>query len=282
MRSCRILSLVLLVGTVRLLANSPSPYTEWLDLSISVTISGGGGSAGVIVYGEGTAGSANASANSGESSAGVAWLRPARSYNVAVIGALIGRYVGYNTYNFSGNYSLSFTAPAGYSIYINNQPTDLYTRSYSTNRNTNLLYINDSYTIELRPDANGAAAPAGSFSGVELGKSVTWEVGLGCLRSGQSAGRILFKEKDLTNSPAARDRLYYVAPANNNQITVVMNNALSQISSPQTVVDLVDDPGGGYWFKFYTPAQATWSANKYIFSGDPWRTIRVTSSGRTS
>jgi len=81
----------------------------------------------------------------------------------------------------------------------------------------------------------------------------------GGLRTGQSAGAIQFREADLsTNAPASRSRLHFSAPPNNGQIVTVKSGAdLRQIMTPQVLLDLVDDAGGGYWMKFYEPAQGS-------------------------
>jgi YD repeat-containing protein len=246
-------------------ALNPVPYTEGVSFSFQIT-----GSASATLTVNDDAGSPSVVATSAgtltESLTDIAWLRPGKLYSL----------------NFAGNaavtYALSFLTPSGYSIYVDEIPMDLVAGSHSGS-------FSDNHQIELRPVASSARGDAASFSGIEIGKSVTWNIGLGGLRSGSSAGRILFKELDLlTNAPDSRERLYYAPPGNIGQIQVVTDvaapYALQQIGVPQTVVDLVDDlTYGGYWINFYAASQATWGGTSYTFTGSPWKTIRVESPG---
>jgi YD repeat-containing protein len=266
-------------AALHLIAVSPFPYTVGVSFSCKLTATGTsvGGGGSMTIYGEGGSPNVGSGGNSGESGVTMAWVRPGKQYTVTYSATVAGYPAT------GGSYLLSFIAPKGYGLFIDGVQTDLYYRSFSTP--TNPTYVADSHTIEVRPLADFSPAAAGNFSGINLGKSVGWEVGVGGLRTGQSAGRIIFKEYDLTNSPASRDRLYFTAPANYGQITTVMDGSsgltLRQLSVPQSVIDLVDDSGGGYWLKFYTPAQVTWTGSIYtINSGqNPWRTIRVESPG---
>lgn len=258
----KLISVLLLLTCTRLLAVTPAPFKEGVSFSFRIS---GVGNGTLTIYEESGSPSCTATTYNAttESNVQTAWLRPGKQYPVH-FGA-----------SGPGNYWLSFIAPTGYAIYIDGISTDLITQSPGGGE-----YGHD-YTIEIRPVANNTRGDAGSFSGIDFGKSVTWSVGLGGVRTGSTAGRICFKEYDLTTSPASRERLFYSAPNNYGQITVVKDGAsgqtLRQVSVPQTVVDLVDDAGGGYWLKFYTQAQATWSSTIYTFSGSPWKTIRVES-----
>lgn len=110
--------------------------------------------------------------------------------------------------------------------------------------------------------------------GVEMGKSVSWEIGLGTLGTGRSAGRIYFKEYDLTSSPAARGKVYYSPPGSYGEAWTVKdgpsNQWLSVIHVPQGDVEFVDDAGGGYWIKF---SYWDWGTSSSIV----WKTFRVES-----
>lgn len=251
---------VLLFGTSVTRAVTQTPYTLMVGFSSRLT---GTGSGTLTVYGEATATvSSSVSGGPTESAIKDVSLRPGKSYPV----------------NFSGNgpsaYNLSFTAPDGYSVYLDGVPMDLLTRSGLSG-----TYSHD-YSLQLLPAFSNEFMPAGAFSGIDLGKSVAWDVGLGSLVSGRGAGRISFREFDLNNNPVDRARLYYTPPTNVGEVTVVkVGQVLRQIRVPQTVVDLVDDATNGYWFKFYTLSQATWSGSLYTFTGSPWRTIRVESPG---
>nr|MBP9913683.1 hypothetical protein [Opitutaceae bacterium] len=137
------------------------------------------------------------------------------------------------------------------------------------------------FNIEIRPLNSGASKPWGAFSGIMMGKSVSWEVGLGGLRNGSTAGSIMFKELDLSGNQAVRDRLYYTPPVNYLQIYVVKDGPsgqrLRQIAVPSGYIDLVDVTDG-YEIRFYSPSQGSWSSSIYTFTGSPWKTISVVST----
>ena len=222
--------LFLLLGFVfvaaRLGAIAPSPYTESVGFSCNLT-GGVGGGAGLTVYGEGS-NSSGSSANAGESFFALAWLRPGKQYTATYAGTLAGDGTGTH-----GSYLLSFTGPAGYALFINGVEQDLCSGSLSS-KSTNTLTFSYSYTLEIRPVASSQILPAGSFSGMEIGKSVTWEAGLGGLRTGRSAGRILFKEVDLvTNAPASRDHPAGLA-SNTTSWNVTASNIPSRFASACT------------------------------------------------
>ena len=291
MRPFKTLALVFLFGAIRLLAVSPSPYTMWMGFSVVLAAPNDGGGGYMTFYDESGSPQSGAGANAGESPVNVAWLRPGKKYTVTYTATIVGQYQGNNTYVFNGSYSLYFTTLDGYTVLVNGAEENTCGGSFNTSKMySNTLAINNSWTVEIRPVANAAPAPAGGFSGIGLGKSVSWDIGLGALSSGQSAGRIMFIRKDLgytapDTSVASRDLLYYSAPANNNQITTVMDGSsgqtLRQVMAPQAMVDLVDRTGGGYTLNLYRPADVTWSTNIYTINtgATPWRTIQATSPG---
>jgi len=256
--------------TAPIWAANPVPYTEGVSFSTGLT---GTVTNMATVTGESSVSvsdSVTSATTIHESDMATVPLRPGKQYTVTFAGS------------GTGQYWLSVVAPQGYAVYIDNLQTDLATRAVSSSG------YNYTHTVEIRPIASVAGADIGTFSGIDIGKSVTWEVGLGNLRTGRSAGKILFKELDLTNSPVSRERLYYAAPpANVGQIVTVYDttapHALKQICTPVGFVDIVDDPSSpsnGYTFKFYSWSDVTgWTGFCYTFGGTPWKTIRVQSSG---
>ena len=245
----------------RLWAMTPVPLLE--PVGFSCRISGDGG-AMMIVYDESSTApvvSQGVVNQTLESDLNTAWLRPGKTYLV----------------NFgssgSSEYWLSFTAPAGYAVYLDDNPVDL------IYENTGPAPFSRNYKLELHPLSSIPGMRAGQFSGIDVGKAISWEVGLSGLRTGRSAGRILFKERDLvTNAPASRDRLYFSAPGDVSQIEVVKdglsNQVVRQIGTPQCYVDLVDITGG-YEMRFYS-AISSWTGTMYLFTGlTPWKVIKV-------
>jgi RHS repeat-associated protein len=258
----KLLAFLFLAALVR--AANPVPYTEGVSFSFRLA---GAGSGTMTVYGEGPASlNHSVSGSTTESATATAWLRPGRQYTVNL--------------QASGptDYWLSYTAPQGYVLTVNGVASNLTARSPGGG-----WYSHD-YTLELRPVGDLGATEFGQFLGVELGKSVTWEVGLGKLGTGRSAGRLCFKEYDLAGSPAARDRAYYSPPPSYGEAWTIRDGAsnqrLRQVLVPQGVVDLIDDVGGGYWIRFFPWSQAEGSpGNPFILYGSPWKTIRVETPG---
>ncbi len=259
----KLLTIVLLFSAMRLLAVSPVPFTESLGFSFKI---GGTGSASVTLYDE--TGSqyvlATASGSTIESATGTAMLRPGKTYSLEFWG--LG----------PPSYLLSLVPPAGYSVYVNGVETNLVGQSPGTG------WFLHYYTVEIRPVSSLGGSMWGSFSGIALGKSITWEVGLGDLRTGRGAGTILFKELDLANSPASREHLYYAAPpANVGQIVVIKdgasNQTLRQIVTPIGFTDLVDVTGGYEIRCYFWNQVSSWNGTLYGFTGSPWKTIKVES-----
>lgn len=262
----KLILLGILFAATRVFAVTPVPFTEAMDFHFKVD---GNGTSHMTVFDE--AGMqrvfATASGSEVESDYMQASLRPGKSYAL--------QFWGLDT----TDYSMSFVAPTGYTVYVNGVATNLVTRTSGGG-----WYLHF-YTLEIRPTGSDAGRKWGEFSGIALGKSITWEVGLGDLRTGRGAGSILFKELDLSGSPASADRLYYAAPpANVGQIVVVRdgpNQTLRQICTPIGFTDIVD-AGSGYEIRFYHWAQVDeWNGSRYEFleEEEPWKKIIVESPG---
>lgn len=250
-----------LVLAQSLFAVNPVPYA--LGVSFSFRISGVGNGIMTVYDESGSPSVAQTTySTTTESPISTSWLKPGKEYTV--------------NFQASGPYEywLSFVTPEGYQLFIEGVPSDLYYKY------TGGGGYSDTYHLVLRPIMGGGRLDAGVFSGINLGKAVSWDVGLGGLRSGHTVGLVSFREQDLSNSPASRDRLIFSAPINTLQCTVVRSGtglALQQIGTPQATLDFVDD-GSGYWINFYQPiVHSTWTGSVYTFTGSPWRQIHVES-----
>lgn len=272
----RLVLLAFCLGAAKALVAEPPPFTE--PVSFSFKISGVGG--GIMTVHDETGphpiGHTTYNASTESSDLGLARLRPGQKYSV----------------NFQGSgpveFWLSYIAPANYQLWIEEAGTGLAYPSDLTYEYTGGGEYNwYNYIIELRPILDQSRAGLGDFTGVSIGNSITWSVGLGGLRSGKSAGRISFREKDLTNAPADRARLYYSEQTNDAQIWVAKDGParLRQIATAQGIVDFIDidsgNPGSGYNIKFYnwhvspTPPSYDSGLGRWIPSGAAWRNIRV-------
>jgi len=242
---------------------APCSYTESIGFSFRLN---GTGSGTMTFYEESPTAPSLALTVSGaptESNAGFGWMRPGKQYRVNIQGS------------GASEYWLNFVAPQGYDLFVDNTQRDL------VYRNTGGGGFNYDYTIELRPAASSAdPAPFSSFSGIQIGKSVSWEIGLGTIAGGRSAGRITFKEYDLSNSSSSRARLYLGQVPNYGEVWTFYdgpsNQTLRQVSVPQGLIDLLDDGSGGYNLRFFMYSQLEGSpGNPFILHGDPWKTIHV-------
>src|SRR5690606_18014094 len=103
------------------------------------------------------------------------------------------------------------------------------------------------YRIKLLSVEDVSRAPAGAFSGISVGQAVAWNVGLGGLRNGGTAGRITYREIDLGSSPASPSKLHYELPFDDavDQIDVIPDASTGlppqQILTPQVFVDITAD-----------------------------------------
>jgi len=100
-----------------------------------------------------------------ESASGTGWLKVGKTYTVTFM------TLGCSPSQFK----LGFVAPDGYRVLLNNAPVDVYTQTVPPPLTNTCNY---SYTIRVEAAGGGMGGPAGSFSGIRLGKSVAWEVGL--------------------------------------------------------------------------------------------------------
>lgn len=258
--------LLLLVGLIwpgiQLLAINPVPYVEAVSFSYRAS---GTGSTQLTLYDENGSPSLllNPTGTPAESDTQTAWLRPGKSYQLTYVA------------NAVTEFWLSFIAPKGYKVYINKTLRDLV---HGASDGVTYYY---NYEIELRPLAHSnEPSPWGNFSGILIGKAISWEVGLGELFGSRNAGRLIFKEYDLTNSPANRARLYLDRPYNLGEVWSIndgpSNQTLRQVMTPSGVIDLLDDGSGGYHIRFFLNSQSEGSpGNPNILYGSPWKTIHV-------
>ncbi len=252
---------------VRSWALDPEPFT--LPVSFSFRVSGVG--CGIMEIQDGVSGNIGFSYEQGtESPVGTAWMKPGKTYTLE--------------FQYSGisDYWMSLVAPNGYQFYVDGVPKDLVYRSAGGERH-------DYYSIELRPVFEGALAQ-GSFTGIDIGQAVSWELGLGTSRAGHTVGRVGFREHDLSGiNPATRDRLLYVPPINSTQVNIVWDGPSSsrirQIVTPRIMVDFVDVTNG-YEVRYYNYDDTNWVPATPIYtikSGKtPWRTIFVEAPAGTT
>lgn len=257
-------------------AANPVPYMEAVSFSYQAVVFNPDGQqvTGLTVYDESGPNYPHLDMIPGtspaESGMHTAWLRPGVRYPLSYYA------------NRATEYWLSFIAPAGYRLVVENAVSR--TEMNLVHGTTDGTTHNHDYYIQLLPRMDVAkAAPFGSFSGIQVGQSVAWSIGLGGTQLDRSAGRIGFREYDLSGSPASRERLFLSTTQYNIGETWSINDGtlgetLRQVMSPEGVVDILDDGSGGYHFRFFLHSQSEGSpGNPNILYGSPWKTIHVQS-----
>jgi len=261
-------ALVALVAGLRLPAVDDEPFKLPVGFSFKVG-SGGSGSMDVL---DGS--SANVSYTYGtlsESPAGTATLKPGQGYTVVF------------TASGTTNYTISLTAPSGYQFYVDGKPKDFIAVTHGTTSYT------DYYEIQLRPQSGEGVMRAGDFTGIDIGQSVSWELGLGTTQAGKTVGRIGFRELDLSTSPATRERLFFTPRYDSEGVNIRWDGPSStrirQVVSPRTMIDLVDVTNG-YEIRYYNYDDTTYNGYPALYtinSGKtPWHTVFVEAPSGTT
>lgn len=260
----------LAISANNLEAVTPVPFTEPVSFSFRATGSAWGEMSTFDEYG-GRIAILLAGSQPAESTHNTAFFRPGKEYEVK-----------FWAKGFVDEYWLSYIAPKGYYLLIDKVASSMTHRNPSdTGGYTHY------FTIELRPIARSGPLTLGKFSGIDIGKSITWEIGLGTKRNGQSAGRVIFKETDLSssNDPANVDKLYYAPPLNYGEAWTEPDpndaDVIRQVHRANTFLDIIDhSSGNGYTVKVYRNQDIQGNPNGLdspLANRNPWKTIRVES-----
>ena len=134
----------------------------------------------------------------------------------------------------------SFLVPQGYVVFIENDSGEFEPLSIVE---TDFSETSQSITLQIRELRGEAPEIFGQASDVFVG-DIKWELGLGLLGNGDSAGRLVLHENDLTAAIYTREVLKYYRPvtAGTNEIEVIEDGSgsLRQIKTPGSFVDIVD------------------------------------------
>ncbi len=152
----------------------------------------------------------------------------------------------------------AFLAPAGYLVYIKDG-----TGQFRPSSRQRVDFQADSKTIEFQIREEQARSPGliGQAGNLLVG-DLRWELGLGTLGNGDSAGRLVFHEADLADETYTRAAIKYYEPisAGLSEIDIVRDadGHLRQIKTPGAFVDLVDVATSGgkvirYEIRYYSP-----------------------------
>lgn len=134
------------------------------------------------------------------------------------------------------------------------------------------------WNIVLRKRCECGAESAGESRGTRLG-SIMWDVGLGNLSDGRSAGHLSIHTDSLAAVHSTPAGLIYSPPGYTNEVDVIKNPdfSLRQIKSPQTLADIVVINSDQYEIRFYKNADVGPKDQNglYTFSNQPFVTWRV-------
>lgn len=243
-----------------LFAVSPVPFTEGVSFSVRLV---GTGSGTLTLFGEGDAVATAGAVDAGEAETAfaTAWLRPGKVYRLTFASPGLTAY------------HVSLIAPSGYTVYLNGAATSYLVREPAGG------ISDDEFTVELRADADAGGEDFAAFSGIQLGKSIGFQIGLGTFYNGRSAGHLVFRELELPAGRVARARLYCAIPPNHGGCTAIRDGAarqvVRQVEAPQGFVDVLDTENG-YTVRFFHRAQVEGRPDgPSIVYGEPWKTIRV-------
>jgi RHS repeat-associated protein len=132
------------------------------------------------------------------------------------------------------------------------------------------------FTVRKKCDCGNANA--GESANGRMG-SIMWDVGLGNLSDGRSAGHLSIHAESLAAYHYTPVALIYSPPGFTNEVDVIRNAnySLRQVKSPQTLADVVSINSDEYQIRFYRNADvgAKDQNGLYTFSNQPFVTWRI-------
>jgi RHS repeat-associated protein len=135
------------------------------------------------------------------------------------------------------------------------------------------------WNITVRRKCECGNGNGGESPGTKIG-SIMWDVGLGKLSDGRSAGHLGIHAESLAAYHATPLGLIYSPPGYTNEVDVVRNPdfSLRQVKSPETLADVVSINSDEYEIRFYRHADvgAKDANGIYTVSNQPFVTWRIT------
>lgn len=160
---------------------------------------------------------------------------------------------------------VKFDIPEGKRLFINDvETTEILSDSTTVS----------SWKIRLETECSCDTEDAGSSKGPKLG-SILWQVGMGRLSDGRSAGNISVREEVLSALSYTPNVLIYSPPGNTDQVDVVKNldDSLRQIKGNDALADIVVVSGSEYDIRFFDPANVGVKDEEtgiYALTGQPF------------
>ncbi len=133
-----------------------------------------------------------------------------------------------------------------------------------------------SVTVSIQPRGEPPPGIAG-FASTVAGSRVDWQLGLGTLHSGESAGSLRLVDAAIGTSWAtlfAPGSLHYESTSDEVFVHRV-NNVIRQVIGNEIAVDVVTLSGTSYELRCYNPAQIASFGPPCTFTGNPFVVYRV-------
>lgn len=173
---------------------------------------------------------------------------------------------------------VKFSAPPGYTIYLDDRPTpERSTDLYNGGGGTYLIY-----KIILRANDESSVLPAGVATMPSVG-DIIWSISMGRYANGLPAGAVQWRASDLTSDLLNATSLIYNEPDSPEiQVTHHSDGGILEIETFQFIlyVRRNDTPGTGYTIEIYHPyVQRTGSGDgPYTYSESPYRKFIISNS----
>ena len=189
-------------------------------------------------------------------------LKPNRRYSALMYGSAGWSYG-----------EIKISAPAGYTVYINDKPRDTYRSS------DNSPFID---RIVIRPNSDSALLPAGAALPPRVSDFV-WGISAGTYSNGLSAGVVELRAANLSSALLSATALYYREPDSSEiYVTRHSDGGLLELWTYQFTLYVERGvPSGGYTVRIYSPyANRTGSGDgPYTYNETPFREFAISGTG---
>lgn len=193
-----------------------------------------------------------------ETAVQTAMLEPGKPYSLVV-----------STTGCRDNRTVIITAPPGY----------LFTVDGVSQNSLKFGSASKTYSIRIVPSETLTSQPAGTASSL-TGGQIKWNVALGSLLNGDSAGAISIVGAATGASASAwdlfykPDSLYYESPSSEVYVDR-LNGVIRQISANEAFVTVVQIDGASYDLNFYSPGAAQGTSYPKAVTGLPFISYRI-------
>lgn len=194
-----------------------------------------------------------------DAGSGTARLEPGKTYEISVSG---------NNLSFL---NLKFEPPAGYEMEIDGQTRTKYSGSQ-------WLLHSELITVRVLGAATAFSGRAGTATSIQSGR-ILWQVALGTLRNGKSAGSILLNQAGTSDDWTTGNSVFTPAGLDyegRDEIEPYRENGnIRQILANEACVDVVTLSTTSYELRFYPFARMQGTSDPRSLSGFPYVTYKI-------